>query len=81
MKKLITILTISLLLSSCDKEGLKTEQSNNLEFQVTLLFEYDSIKVYRFYDGGYRHYFAKGYTETQQSCGKNCIRNEKIETK
>ena len=55
MKYLIGFL---ITLSSCAGDGLKTEKTNNTEFDCTLLFEYNGIKVYRFYDFGRYHYFT-----------------------
>lgn len=79
MKKLILAL---LILTSCQREGIKTEQTNNKEFDVTLLFEKDGCKVYRFYDGGYYRYFTtcKGSIQWEESCGKNCTNPMEITT-
>ena len=38
-----------LALTSCLKEGQSSEQNGN--FKITLLFEQDGCKVYRFWDG------------------------------
>lgn len=59
-------------LSSCRKDGIESQSTNNDEFQVTYLFEKDGIKVYRFYDGLEHHYFtSKGETMTNQGTSKN----------
>lgn len=72
---------ITLIFTSCNGEPLYTSQTNNEEFQVEKLFTYDSITVYRFKDGTRSHYFTKNETMSLQSCGKNCIYNENIESR
>lgn len=72
MKKLLLLLTVILFLTSCRKDGIESQATNNDEFQVTYLFEKDGIKVYRFYDGMEHHYFtSKGETITTQGTSKN----------
>ena len=72
MRKLITILSLTVLLSltSCKKEA----QSMTIEgngYNVEYLFTKDGIKVYRFDDGHSTHYFtSKGETMTTQKEGK-----------
>ncbi|WP_289745003.1 DUF4884 domain-containing protein [Paramuribaculum intestinale] len=58
MKHLTTILAAVLCavcLSGCEKQTVKTptsvNQNTDKDYKVTLLFEVDGIKVYRFYDG------------------------------
>lgn len=52
-----------LILSSCAKDPISTKETNNENFEVSFLFEYDGIKVYRFYDDGRYHWFtSKGET-------------------
>lgn len=56
------------LICSCNEPGLKKETSNNHKFIAEYLFEYEGIKVYRFYDGGRYHYFtSKGESISTQS--------------
>lgn len=79
------ILILSLLgLLSCAKDPVETKQTNNDQFPVSLLFEQDGCKVYRFYDVGHHHYYAqcgnKVTTNSTKKCGKNCSRNEEIPT-
>lgn len=52
---------MAIFLSSCAQEALKEEPSNNSNFDVELLFEYEGIKVYRFYDCGRHHWFTSNY--------------------
>lgn len=49
--KILLLLPIALLLMSCGERPLTTTQSNNPGLPVSLLFEYEGCKVYRFYDG------------------------------
>ncbi len=51
-------LLVSLILSSCAKDGLKNENTNNPNFEVTFCFEHEGIRVYRFYDDGRYHWFT-----------------------
>jgi hypothetical protein len=60
--------------TACEKQaqssailGISTK-GNNIE--VELLFEQDSVKVYRFYDGGYHYFTTRGETMTTQRKGK-----------
>lgn len=57
MKRIMVILSV-LIMTGCAREGIKTEQTNNERFQITLLFEHEGCKVYRFYDGGYYRYYT-----------------------
>lgn len=72
MKKIILLITFALLLTSCME--FKQPQSTSTEgngFSVEYLFTKDSVKVYRFRDGGRTHYFTtKGETITTQKSGK-----------
>ena len=81
MKKLLLLSTVFLLVG-CLGEPQSTEHAGkDKKFEIELLFEKDGIKMYRFYDGGYLHYFTTGGTTiTQQSSGKSTF-DETIETK
>lgn len=69
------------LFSSCKKDAEKKVASTNNEFDVELLFEVDGCKVYRFLDGNYRYFTnCKGSVEWTESCGKNCRRQQTIQT-
>ena len=72
MKKTLCVL-LTLTLMGCLNEPQSVEHvGKNDKFQVEYLFEKDGIKMYRFYDGGYFHYFTTGGTTlTQQHSGKN----------
>jgi len=70
-KILFALIALSFL-TSCEKQGLKCEKSNNPNYDVTFLFEHDGIKVYRFFDGRYHYFTSKGETISTKSrpCGK-----------
>lgn len=73
------------MILSCAKEPIDTKPSSNKDVPVSLLFEYEGCKIYRFYDDRF-HYFTN-CTQTistqSTSCGKGCTKyyDEKIETK
>lgn len=53
-----SVFLLCLLFDSCARQGLTNETSNNPNFHVSLLFEYEGIKVYRFHDDCRYHYFT-----------------------
>jgi hypothetical protein len=78
MKKIMVVL-LALLVISCsrDHEPVSTASTNNPDVPISLLFEHEGARVYRFYDAGDFHYFVlpvgvvlASHTET---CGKNCV--------
>lgn len=74
MKKLFLLL----LLVGCHADPIETRSSDNPKVPVSLLFNHEGCKVYRFADGGNYHYFARCglevmVTETHtENCGKHC---------
>ena len=71
MNKLLALILLLAVLTSCNHDALKKEQTNNTQFEIELIFEKDGIKMYRFMDGGRYHYFTtKGETITEQKSGK-----------
>jgi hypothetical protein len=84
MKKIIAIIAVSVLLTSCYRDPINIEQTDNREFHVEHIFTVDSCKVYRFHDGGRHHYVVIGPRQLQvnssHSSGKSTI-EETIETK
>jgi hypothetical protein len=74
----VLILFLAVLLISCSKDPVSIDRTNNPEITVELLFIHDSIKVYRFYDGGRAHYFTKDQTITSQHEGRNSSYEEVI---
>lgn len=55
---MVAMLTLGIALASCTKDGKQTIATDNMNFHVTLLFEVDGCKVYRFSDGVSVHYFT-----------------------
>ena len=56
--------------TSCIKAPQSTTTKGN-DIRVEFMFEQDSVKVYRFRDGGYYHYFTtRGETMSTKSSGK-----------
>jgi hypothetical protein len=77
MKKFLSITLMAILLTSCYKDPQSVTSEGN-GFEVEFLFEKDSIKVYRFSDGGRHHYFtSRGETISNKKGGKN-TRQENI---
>lgn len=77
----VVVAVFMLLFAGCQKSGERKEKTSNEQFKVTLLFEHDGVKVYRFYDGRDVYYTdARGQTAWTESCGKNCSRPVKVET-
>ena len=64
MKKLMFVALLAVL-AGCAKDPIKVMPTNNGQVQVSLLFEYDGCKVYRFSDGGHLVYYSdcSGKTE------------------
>ena len=65
-------LALCLVLLGCSKDPVSSTSTNNPDVTLSLLFEHDGVKVYRFYDGGHAVYYtdARGKTAWQQSNGK-----------
>jgi len=70
MKTIWVLLCLFLL--GCAKDPVSNSSTNNPNVTVSLLFEYEGVKVYRFYDSGNWIYYtdARGKTEWQQNHGK-----------
>lgn len=72
MKKILSISLMAVLLTSCCYKEPQSITKEGIDFEVEYLFEKDGIKVYRFYDGGRRHYFtSRGETMSTQKSGKS----------
>jgi hypothetical protein len=83
--RITILLAATLALAGCAKDPVSTDQTNNNQFQVGLLFDVDGCTVYRFEDAGRYHYFTNcaGTVMEQQShqCGKTrCSHDEEIPT-
>ena len=73
MTSKVWLLVLSItLLGSCTKDPVATSSTNNPDVQVSLLFEHDGVKVYRFYDDGSYIYYtdARGSTMWRENRGK-----------
>ena len=91
MKKYLLCVLIAMSLFSCTIEG-SSDQNDEKEtrtakdYGITLLFEYDSVKVYRFYDpDAYQCvYFTntngKAYYEYTRRSGKYTRTRHRVET-
>lgn len=76
------------MLTACERSPVSTSVTNNPEVPVSYLFEHEGCRVYRFHDGGYRHYFVNcGGTASTSSlssrpCGKStCQQVNSIHTR
>lgn len=80
MKKL-AVLLVSLCFLGCEKNPVNTKQTNNPEVEVSLLFEHDGVKVYRFRDNGSYIYYTdvSGRTSWSQREGR-ATRDVAVET-
>lgn len=58
----------------CANEPVSTSKTNNPHVPVSLLFERDGVKVYRFEDGGDYHYYADARGSVMSS---NAVSNGK----
>lgn len=73
------LLIVLLMIVGCSKKPVSTEQTNNNEFQVELLFTHDGCKVFRFYDGYTRYFTNCDSTSWTEGCGKGCTRPVEIQ--
>lgn len=79
-------IALALLLLGCAEEPVSTGASSNANIAVSLLFEHEGCKVYRFLDAGHYRYYVRCSDGTQatghtysESCGKNCTRTRRDE--
>lgn len=67
-------------LAGCYADPVSTAGTNNPQVPVSLLFEHDGCRVYRFTDYGRERYFANCPNHTSMdagyraNCGKGCSR-------
>lgn len=79
MKYLLLLMLATLIMCSCQHEPLQTTETVN-GIHVQFLFEKDGIKVYRFEDGGYYHYFTtRGETMSGIHTEGKTTRDENIQ--
>ena len=70
MKKILLAVAIVSAFTGCYKDAQSTKTEGN-GVKVELLFVHDSIKVYRFFDGGHAHYFTdRGESMGTEQSGK-----------
>lgn len=50
---------LAMMLASCVSDGVSSSNTNNSDVSVTLLFQHDGCRIYRFKDGGYYHYYVR----------------------
>jgi hypothetical protein len=79
MRNLIIIL-FCLVALNCVKDPINVSKTNNENYEVSFLFEFEGCRIYRFHDGGYNRYFSncRGNTSWIESCGKNCSRSMEV---
>lgn len=78
MKKIaFAMVAVAFSLSGCGKDPVATSSTNNPNVSVSLMFEHDGCKVYRFVDDGRYVYYSncRGTTQSfkEETCGKGCI--------
>lgn len=83
MKQIMALIITFCLLMGCTRDTIKTNDEVVAEKEVKLLFEYDGVKVYRFYDCDRYIYFTNTigkveYSRTYRN-GK-MRRTEKVQT-
>jgi hypothetical protein len=64
---IMAALALCALVQGCTKEPVEVQASTNAEIPVSLLFENDGCKVYRFYDAGEYIYYTKCKWSSQTS--------------
>ncbi len=71
------------IILSCTNNAKQAVQSDNVNFNIELLFEVDGCKVYRFMDAGYYRYFSncKGDVSWTEKHGKNNYQHQSIPTR
>jgi hypothetical protein len=82
MRRLLALIPLALMLCGCVGDGVQTTRTNNTGYNVTLLFEHEGVKVYRFLDGSYYRYYtdARGSAHWDEACGKGCSNLQEIPT-
>lgn len=79
MNKFLVAAVITLSATACMKQPEEASRAGN-DFTVEKLFTHDGCTVYRFEDGTHYRYFTncKGRTEWNESCGKNCSKQQSV---
>ena len=58
MKAILTLLIALLIFTSCNDYGKPQQTTFHGDFQLELIFEKDSCKMYRFFDAGHAVYWS-----------------------
>lgn len=59
--KFLMVVILALFFAGCYEGGQQVQADNSVgNFSTTYLFTVESVKVYRFWDGGAAHYLAVG---------------------
>ena len=66
----------------CANDPIKVDRTDNPDMNVSLLFEKDGNKIYRFSDAGHYVYYVvpSGQTMQNVNCGRGCVRMESVTT-
>lgn len=83
MRKIVAIIITSCLLVGCTKDTIKTNDEVVTEKEVKFLFEYDGVKVYRFYDCDRYIYFTNTSGEVEYLktyCNGKMVIKKKVQT-
>ena len=77
MKKLVLF---AVLAAGCLTDPVSNSSTSNSDVPVSLLFEHDGCRVYRFVDGGHALYYVRcansAGTIELRNCGKNCLKQD-----
>lgn len=78
------LLILILLLTSCAKDPIEVNKTDNTEFEVSRLFTNGKCSVYRFHDNGNSHYYtdcSEVISRESYQCGKaRCSKSVSIKT-
>ena len=79
----IAFIVWTMVTAGTKTDGERVEANGgDFDYHVRKLFTTDGCTVYRFYDSNYVYFTnCPGSTQHQVSCGKNCWRPEKVDTK
>jgi hypothetical protein len=71
MKKIILVCSFLFFTLSCVKDATQLIEDNRSpqakEFDVGFLLEHEGCRLYRFFDAGYYHYYAKCHGSSEVS--------------
>ncbi len=67
------VLFFLMMLSSCIKDPISKNQTNNSQIVVDLLFSYDGCRVYRFQDHGEMQYYVRCQGDSAMAMNSHTI--------